>query len=391
MLARMKYRVMERAYGPDIRGGDWKTTGGQSACAGGELHLLADDTPTAVTRQDYPYGGGGDVALHLTFAFDRLDSDGQLVTHFNHQPRQSQPHGFQIVCDAHQIICRLQDRECARRPAPPWQRDEAHTLTLATLAESFVVLFDGAVLAEGQLPPPFTDNEGWTSVQVQRAQVRLMAFEEQWIAHDLPCPAWRKTECLFDDTAVREPLEQRWLWNGPAPLPTERGWTFTPLSVATLRPRFEGPLAVEFHATPEPTDRFSAGVTDAIFIWMMDRPEGEVLAYLAALPNAELTHYLPLAFYWMDFGGSNNVTTRLRKHPSRHLIRQFTDRARLLERRRTYAITLAQHGHWAEFWVDGRPWIQAFDPHPCQAGHIAFRAFVAALTIRDLKIWSIVP
>lgn len=387
----MNYSILERAYGPDIRGCDWRVESGKVECSGGELHLLGAEAPAVVTRQDYPHGGGGDVALRVTFSFDELAAEGQLTVHWNRANKQSEAQGFQITLGTRKLVCRLKDRELAQRPSPLWRCEEIHSLKLVTLAEEFALYFDEAIIAEGQMPPPFTDNEGFTTLSAQQAHVRIIAYEELFIVHDRPCPAWQKKDCLADLANAQAPLKQQWIWNGAPPVPVEGGWTFHPLSVCVLREQFAGPLLVEFRARPEPTTKFSAGVTDAIFIWMMNRPGGGLLHYLASLPNADLQHYLPLSFYWIDFGGTNNTTTRLRKHPQRQLRRQFTDRARLLQRQRTYTIGLVQHGDWVEFWVDGTPWIQAFDPHPCQTGHIAFRAFVAALTITDLKIWRLSP
>jgi rhamnogalacturonan endolyase len=156
-----------------------------------------------------------------------------------------------------------------------------------------------------------------------------------------------------------------------------------------LKQRLEAPLAVEFIARPEPSEKHTAGISDAIFIWMIDKPGGDLFDHMQSLPDAALTHYLPLPLYWVDFGGTNNVTTRFRKNPGRHLIRQFTDRARLLDRNRSYSITIVQNNAIAEFWVDGECWIQTCDPNPLTSGYIGFRAFVADLTVRDLKIWRI--
>jgi hypothetical protein len=134
---------------------------------------------------------------------------------------------------------------------------------------------------------------------------------------------------------------------------------------------------------------YTAGVTDAIFIWMLDKSDGALFEYLRGLPDAGLGNLMPLNFYWVDFGGTNNVTTRLRKNPHRHMVRQFTDRARLLARGRSYRITLVQNGSFVEFWVDGKPWVRTHDPYALASGHIGFRAYIADLKVQDLKVWRI--
>ena len=146
--------------------------------------------------------------------------------------------------------------------------------------------------------------------------------------------------------------------------------------------------------------RFVADVKQASREREPQRAVNEVLARATSDPSsvleglgeprsAGLNILLPLPFYWVDFGGSNNVTTRLRRNPHRRLVRQFTDAPRLLQRERSYRISVAQNGRFAEFWVDGRPMMRVFDPHPLTAGHVGFRAFCAGLRVEDLKVWRI--
>jgi hypothetical protein len=123
---------------------------------------------------------------------------------------------------------------------------------------------------------------------------------------------------------------------------------------------------------------------------MLDRPEGDLAGYLLSLPDAKFANWtVSLPVYWMDFGGTNNMTTRLRKSPGRRLLRQFTDRRRLLRPGASYDITLVQNGHWIEYWVEGEPWIRMHDPRPLTEGHIGFRAYLADLKIEQFKVWRI--
>lgn len=143
---------------------------------------------------------------------------------------------------------------------------------------------------------------------------------------------------------------------------------------------------------PVPTMNFSASVTDVIAIWMADAPAEGFAARIEQLNRehcAELSGLFDLPFYWIDFGGSNNVTTRLRKNPGRQLVRQFDDRARLLERNRSYRLTLVQQHGFVEFWVDGIAWIRQYDASPLTTGHVGFRAFCADLEVRELCLWRI--
>lgn len=395
----MKYRVAEKYYGPDLRPGDWKGEGCQIAPNTDKLRIQTD-AAAIVTRTDYRYGGGGDVEISVTFQVDRLEPKGAFTIHFNRAQKNPDASGFRLTIDNEHVVLFARDRECVRQKQTLSQSNIPHTVRLVTLDESYAVFLDGECLTEEHLaatgwpdafPPslPLMDNEGWTSFIVKNADVRVLRFEECFIVHDVVFPSWERTELLHEEPFTAKSIREDWVCNGMAPLPVSDGCVFQHLSVTALKRRLDGPIAIDFLATPMPTAEFSAGVTDAIFIWMMDKPGGNLIEYMRSLPDANLGHYLPLSFYWVDFGGTNNATTRLRRNPHRRLIRQFVDPGRLLERNRSYRTTLAQNGNMTEFWVDGSPWIQTWDPSPLRSGHVAFRAFVSGLKVGGLKIWRI--
>jgi rhamnogalacturonan endolyase len=221
------------------------------------------------------------------------------------------------------------------------------------------------------------------------AEVWLLACEESFIVADREFPPWRRAELLYEQRFGRQALEDNWVCNGEPPIVTDDAFVFTHMSVNICRERFEGPIAVDCVVEPMPTEKYSAGVTDLICIWMIDGPEGDLFEYMRTLDDASLNNYMPLPFYWVDFGGTNNKTTRLRKNPYRHMVRQFNDRARLLRRDATYRITMVQNADVIEFWVDGQCWIQRHDPHPLTVGYVGFRAFVADVKLSELKVWRI--
>ena len=382
----MNDRQEERCYGPEIRFNDWKADGGKLVSAGGGLHIFAEHT-ACVTRSDYPYGGGGDVAVALTFNFERLGENGAITAHFNRQ--RDGGGGFRVSVDARHVTVYHKDRQILREDSPSLDITASHRLKLVTLGESFAVYMDDRCLAEGDMEPPFTENEGWMALIVRDADVRLIDFEEIFMVHEVTFRNWRRAELRYEEAFGQASFSENWVCNGVMPKIRDDAFVFRHMGNSVLKHRVQGPIAVEFEATPMPTPDFSAGVTDAIFIWMIDNPAGDLFETMRAFPDAALKRYMPLPLYWVDFGGTNNVTTRLRKNPGRHMIRQFTDRARLLARNRSYRITLVQNGHVLEFWVDGHRWIQAYDPTPLTQGYIGFRAFVADLTVSNLKIWQI--
>lgn len=99
--------------------------------------------------------------------------------------------------------------------------------------------------------------------------------------------------------------------------------------------------------------------------------------------------------YWVDYGGTNNMTSRLRRNPRRHLIRQYTDRGRLLNPGRTldnrpYRVSFSQVEGFVEYRIDDSVVFSAFDPEPYTSGHVGVRAFCAPVEIRGLDVWSVV-
>ncbi len=323
----------------------------------------------------------------LTFSIERLGRDGAFTAHFN--CARDGTGGFRVRLDGRNTAVYHKDREVYRGCSPSLDRESLHRLNLATLGESYAVHLNGLRLAQGDMDPPFTENEGWTRLVAQNADIRLLTCEENFIVHDAVFPEWKRETLLYEESFGEISFAEHWMCNGEMPEIRGDAFVFRHMGNSVLKQRVAGPLAVDFEATPVPAPGFSAGVTDAIFIWMIDNPSGDLFRTMAEFPDAALKNYAPLPLYWVDLGGSNNVTTRLRKNPGRHLIRQFTDRARLLDRCRSYRITLVQNGSTVEFWVDGQRWIQTHDPTPLIQGYIGFRAFVADLKLRDLKIWRI--
>jgi len=391
----MNYRIIEQCDGPAMRFNDWEPVEGETARAGGAVHLIAEPT-CRVRRVTYPFGGGGDVELSLTFSFDRLAAgDGELIVHFNQARVTDYTPGFRVRITREKVTTTMRDDVVAEIDAPAFARNEEHTVRLATLANDYAIWFDDALLAGGQMLEPYTDNEGDLVITAERAVVRLITFSEKFIACDIDPPTWRRGELLYDESFGDESFRDNWYCNkGEAPAGVEvhdDHFVFRHMSNSFIRRRFDGPIAFECVATPVPTDEKSAGVTDAIFIWMIDNPDGDLFAFFDEQESASLFNFMHLPFYWTDFGGTNNVTTRMRRNPHRHMIRQFTDRPRLLKRDTTYRVTCVQNGNWTEFHVDGEPWIKAYDPHPLDSGHVGFRAYNADLRIEEVKVWRIQP
>jgi hypothetical protein len=409
-LHTMNYEAYETVYGPEIRFFDWRVTEGNLASdhnfretrgvwqpggegvnglffAGGTLQAFTT-TRATVTRSDQIFGSGGDVEIRAVLALERLGENGLVRIRFHDARAGTGGSGVSVRLDQSGVAVLLRETEVARADLEPLLGGEIE-LRLATLAHQFSITLNGNKLYVGEMEASAQDNEGWTHIDLVDAGVRLIEFEESLIRADRDYSTWRKAELLYRESFGPDSLRDNWVVNGVTPQVLDGGYVFRPMSNVVLHRRFEGPLAIELDATPMPTDEFSAGLTDAIFIWMMDHPEESLPEFMRRLPNADRTHYLPLPFYWMDFGGTNNVTTRFRRSPGLRMVRQFSDRERLLERDRTYRITLVQNGHEVEFWVDGERWIQVWDPAPHQTGYVGTRSFNSQLRLSRLDVWRI--
>lgn len=407
----MNYQVLETYYGPEVRFKDWQVTSGELLTdhtfretrgawrpggegvnalfsAGGGLQVFTTEKAT-VTRSDLIFGGGGDVELSLLFELERMGEDGEFTIRF-HDARAGGDgsKGISVFIDREGIAL-LHRGELVHEEARKMSLGQPYFIALATLANGFRLDFEGDTLFTGSFPVDGQDNEGWTHFDLTDAGVRIHQFTEKLIVADQPFSSWEREELLYEEEFGNSSFQDNWILNGEAPDVTDTAFTFQPMSNVILNRHFEGPVAVDIEATPVPTPDHSAGITDAIFIWMMSHPEEDLADYMRGLPDAERQHYLPLSFYWMDFGGTNNVTTRFRRSPGLRMIRQFTDSARLMDRDRSYRVTLVQNEDAVEFWIDGQPWIRARDPEALTSGYIGHRAFNSQLKISSLKIWRI--
>ena len=411
----VEYRVLERLYGPEIRFNDWLVESGLSDRGGGNLLLDGDEAWSAV-RNDYPYGGGGDVAYTFRFLISPKQSHYSLWFCVNDiaalaegaetlknpdAPRR----GIVLFIESNQISVRVGAADETVVGDLEIGKNSEHTLQIASLDERYLVRFDDEQIASGNMKAPFTDNEGWTRIRGEGTSLRLIEASEDAIASMNIHPRWERHDELYRETFDPIRFSVDWMVNREAGVtePTvaensngRNSIVFHHMTNAFLRESFDAPIVVDYLARPVPSSGHSSGVTDAIFIWMADIADDSADVSLdsflernSAEGNASLRTLVPHPFYWVDFGGTNNVTTRLRKNPNRHLMRQYTDRARLLAPDRIYSISTVANGEFIEFYVDGEPMIEVFDPHPHRRGHVGVRAYVADLEIFALSVHRI--
>ena len=402
----MKYRVIATECGPEIRFNDWKAYEGYVAPARGEVQVHSDSPGRAhVINEFCSLGGGGDIEYELVFRPDRIGADGKFSLCFNRQyrarrvapglrgPDPEKPGGgdagLRLEVTPGRLTFFRAGREVWSRPVAAGDLERPHTIKVATLLWEFVAELDGQGIAAGGWNADTKINEGRTVVLAEDADVTISDYSQQYIRRDAAFPEWRRGDLLYEESFGRASFEENWFTNGAEPTVDDKGFAFHVMSNSFLRRRFDAPVAVECVATPQPSPKHSSIVTDAIFMWMADRADGDLFEYLAGLEDAELGNLVPLNLYWVDLGGSNNVTTRLRRNPGRILVRQFSDRPHLLVPGASYRTTSAVSGNSVEFWVDGERWIETWDPDPHSSGFVGFRAFAAGIKVTELKVWSI--
>jgi len=314
--ATMGYRVVEQHYGPWIHLNDWQLAEGEGELhpPGGTVQILTDGTADVV-RNNYPLPGGGDVEISLSFNFERAEAESAATFYFN--KGRSGP-GFRVAVGADGVRAYHRDELVYEGPAASMARDAVHEITLVTLGSSWSISLDGEQLAGGQMGPPWSEKEGRLGVVVNDAGLRIITCEENFIVHDVEFPEWERWELLYEETFGAQSLAENWVTNGEAPTVSEDQVTWNAMSVNMLRHRFTGPIAIDCRVTPQEDseqERDTGLVTDAIFIWMMEHPDGDLFEYMQGLETASLANYVELPFYWVDLGGTNNQTTRLRRNP----------------------------------------------------------------------------
>jgi len=391
-----EYKIVEVNCGPRVTADDWVSEGGAVDHGNGWLRL----TPAAgraSLKWAFYKSGGGDVRRRLVLHFPHGVSESVSVhtVHPTIKWQGDQPRGYAFRFEPDGWILLRGERVLTRgAPLAPGWRDEQVVVETVTLDRQAQCRLNGDTVYEGADDGPQVSNEGAVLIESRGDAVELLAMEEDFIEPAAAPPAWERGEVLLAD-ALSPARASDWVVEGKPPTWGTNALTVRHMSVVWHKAVFESPFVMEFETTPLPApEKFTAGVTDSIWFWLASDPRhpDDFFADTATRSaNPSLHSYLPLRYYWVDFGGNNNTTTRLRYNPLRQLIRQFTDAPRLLKRDRTYRITIVANGPHQEYWCDGKRWARFYDDDPPRAGRIGFRAFVADHRISNLRIQRLRP
>ena len=389
--AMREYAVVEVNTGPPVISAQWAAKEGTVRKDRDRLELRPTGAG-ATFRWTFYESGGGDVRRRAVLCFPQGVTDAVSV-HMVSPTIKWQgdaPRGYEFRFSADSWVLHRGQTELARGPAlaPEWRGIQVAIETI-TLDRQARCRMNGVTVYEGIDDGEQVSNEGTILIRTTADAVDLLALEEDFIEPTAQPPAWERGDVLLA-SALGPAAAGNWVVEGRAPSWGPNEIVLRHTSVVWHKTVFESPFVMEFETTPLPApEKFTAGVTDSIWFWLASDPRhpDDFFAETAARSaNPSLYSYLSLRFYWVDFGGNNNTTSRFRYNPLRQLIRQFTDSPRLLAKGRTYKIKVVANGPHQEYWCDGKRQAYFYDDDPPRSGHIGFRAFVADHRISKLTV-----
>ncbi len=128
-------------------------------------------------------------------------------------------------------------------------------------------------------------------------------------------------------------------------------------------------------------------LSDLNNFWMASDPKNANLFTRTGV----FEEYDNLSLYYVGMGGNTNSTTRFRKYGDneRRLLKEYTDKAHLLEANREYQIAIVFYNGESRFFVDGEEYFSFKDPAPLSEGYFGIRTTYSHHEIDDLSIYSL--
>lgn len=128
-------------------------------------------------------------------------------------------------------------------------------------------------------------------------------------------------------------------------------------------------------------------VSDLNCFWMADHCGGY---------GGRFVDNYALQLYYMGFGGNGNTTTRFRRYTGDArgidsvayrpaILKEYTDKAHLLEGNKWYKIRLEQQDGHARYYINGELLVDYVDPKPLKAGYFGFRTTLAVAQLRNFR------
>ena len=159
--------------------------------------------------------------------------------------------------------------------------------------------------------------------------------------------------------------------------------------------KMEGNVVVEYEARIVADKRFKddqghVRVSDMNCFWMASQCGGY---------GGRFVDNYALQTYYVGFGGNWNTTTRFRRYTGDmrgvdsmeyrpKVLKEYTDKAHLLEGNRWYKIRLEQKDGHARYYIDGELLVDYVDPKPLREGYFGFRTTMAVAQLRNFRYTS---
>ncbi len=156
--------------------------------------------------------------------------------------------------------------------------------------------------------------------------------------------------------------------------------------------KMEGNVVVEYEARIVADKRYKdeqgrVRVSDMNCFWMASQCGGY---------GGRFVDNYALQTYYVGFGGNWNTTTRFRRYTGDargidsveyrpKVLKEYTDKAHLLEGNRWYKIRLEQKDGHARYYIDGELLVDYVDPKPLREGYFGFRTTMAVAQLRNFR------
>jgi hypothetical protein len=385
----------------------WHVETGERAAHGTGFSLMGKPAGAARLKAFPQDAAGGDIVNRLRFRVVDGGDDWQFRCRcnvYNHTvnilTRAPLP-GDGISIATEDSLC-IGDASCTahlhtHHTAVDWRPEPGrlYELEIVAINRYREVRIDGVTLAAHWSQTPWVCCEGKTWLEADGCTVEVEAFDILDASWDVSDPdIVLGPVCYADDFTDPARTRQDWVYElkkeGDSTLPpiVEDGWLCVDrYSAVWCRHRTEGPVAYCFDCLPIPkAGGAPESITDAIFLFQTDWYQMPFDFFCRKHYDWRHSVYGDLTGYWIDWGGNDNATTRLRKLPYRQLLRQNVASEDQLQPDHCHAVTIICAGNRVRLIIDGRIVLDGHDLQPPAGGHFGMLGFVRGNRIRNFRI-----
>jgi len=375
---------------------DWKVLRGSVERSKEALVLKAPDTEVRFGHFDWTYKHrmGGDVEYRFRF---HVQPEGDAFR-FRIAANRYRVWGLGFSLDEYleindkgTLVAGVQ--HVTARSDVRLEPGRTYTLRFINLGRWKQVILDDATLVDTWIHTEFVSSEGDVHLEVTNGSLILEEFGITDLGPDIERREYARGKVLFEDECATRDSQENWVYEhkkreGTFPPLIEDGWlTVERLSAVWCRYRAEGPVLISFDYRPVPGKEGPEDITDAIFMFMAEWTNWPFDFFGKQHYNRENSVIRDMDQYWIDWGGNDNQTTRLRRSPFRQLLRQSLDGKDMLKPDHTHKVEILAAGHDVRLHVDGQPVLEYWDPSPLTHGHFGMLGFVRGSKLRNFRIY----